>query len=530
MRRRQRQAEKRERPADHLIVHTDFGDSIQIIGSEENWPLFAATFGSLDVVRETLEQIRPIRYDTTRPIPGALAPRICWCWSQTEPGCCHGSHRAEPVLLLASCVPVRMTRTNSRADDRPLPAANPSTDRPFMSQSPTSRTFLFISDSAGDAATSRLAVAGIPYLKRKLESGAANWNSICGLFDEADLIAVLVKLTTRTMRLMISPDYHESAEELLRRIALLPNMVFVHTSFFETAAHADDAPILETEDDEWFGAAAHFGSLERDERTRVMEMIERHGIELMPYRRNVELSVLAAQFVDDHRQNLVFRVYIPQGRLWADQAGDLLDLFRDYLTKAIGLHVRASSHSSPAGTTYEFYVDGETTPEAMASRLPGFTRAMDLCVRDPDRAETLLIEQGADAAEVSRLVTHYRRRMKRIATDTRHERENKVLALRHQLENDLESVAEDASPEIIAMLVDQLTPVAEHAPGLLLGLVDTSRSTAGANVVVNYRPQIFSHVQGIVAQEVSGTQNFGTDAMQILDLTQSLDVHSLADE
>ncbi len=67
MRRRQRQAEERGRPAPHLIAHADFGDWIQIIGREENWPLFAASFGSLDVLRETLEQIRPIRHDASHP-------------------------------------------------------------------------------------------------------------------------------------------------------------------------------------------------------------------------------------------------------------------------------------------------------------------------------------------------------------------------------------------------------------------------------------------------------------------------------
>ncbi len=67
VRRRQKQAEERGRPAKHLIVHADFGDWLQIIGREENWPLFAATFGSLDVLRETLEQIKPIRHDASHP-------------------------------------------------------------------------------------------------------------------------------------------------------------------------------------------------------------------------------------------------------------------------------------------------------------------------------------------------------------------------------------------------------------------------------------------------------------------------------
>ena len=356
-----------------------------------------------------------------------------------------------------------------------------------------SRQFLFLSDSSSEAATSRLAFAGIGYKRRKLESRIANWTSICELMDDGGLIAVLVKLTTYTMRAMVSSGYRLAADELLHRISNLPNIVFVHASFFsEQSVTGTDA---REKEDEWFGAAAHFGSLQESEHKEVMKMLEQHGIELMPYRRNVELSVLAAQFVDDHRRNLVFRFYIPARRLWADQAGDLLELFKDYLIKAIGLKVRTSSHSSSNGTTYEFFTDEGVPDGSIEGQLPAFAEAMDLCVRDPDGAERLLVGQGADASEVARLVTVYAKRMKRITKDIRQEREHKVLTLRHQLENDLESIAEYASADAIAMLVDQVLPRADQAAGLLLGLSDPLLIPPTSNVTVNYRPQIIGRVQ-----------------------------------
>ncbi len=384
-----------------------------------------------------------------------------------------------------------------------------------MSIDPPVRPFLFLSDSNSESATSRLAVAGIPYRKKKLESGSANWESISAIIDEEDIVAVLVKLTTHTMRAMVSSGYLSAANGLLRRIAELPNIVFVHASFFDlptTNVGSDDG-----DEDEWFGAASHFGSLEEHEREEVLDTLARHGIEIMPYRRNVELSVLAAQFIDDNRHNLVFRFYVPASRLWADQAKDLLDLFTDYLRKALGLNIRTSYHASAGGTTYEFFGDGDLSTEVIGSRLPGFAEAMDLCVRDPDGAERLLVEQGANASDAMRLVTTYAKRMKRIATDARQEREQKVLSLRHQLENDLDVIAEHADPAVIALIVDQVVPRVDQAASFLLSPADPNRPLA-TNLTLNYRPQFFEHVQGVVAQEVSGTQNFGTEAEALLEL------------
>lgn len=387
-----------------------------------------------------------------------------------------------------------------------------------MSKNTADRPFLFVSESSAEAATSRLAVAGISYIRKKLESGAANWEAISDLLDEQDVAAVLVKFTTHTLRLMISRSYRNAAGGLLRRMALLPNLVFVHASFLDLPLTDLDAQ--EGEEDEWFGAATHFGSLEKHEREDVMELLTRHGIEIMPYRRNVELSVLAAQFVDDNRHNLVFRFYVPANRLWADQARDLMDLFTDYLRRALGLGIRTSQHASAGGTTYEFFGDGEMSPEAVGSRLPAFAEAMDLCVRDPEGAERLLVEQGADASDAMRLVTSYAKRMKRIATDARQEREQKVLTLRHQLENDVDAIAQDADPGIIATIVDQIVPRVDPAgsPLLVLRIADPTGPQAAAGVTINYRPQFIERVQGVVTQELNGTRNFGPDALALLEI------------
>jgi hypothetical protein len=256
-----------------------------------------------------------------------------------------------------------------------------------------------------------------------------------------------------------------------------------------------------------------------------MKMRARHDINCMPYRRNVELSVLAGQFVDEHRENLVFRFYVPSGRLWAEQAHDLLALFSEYLQKSLGLNVRLATYATLAGTTYEFFGDGGMAPEDIAERLPVFAETMCLCLQDPERAERLLVAQGADAAAVGRLVTDYRRKMRRIASDARHERERKVLDLRHQLEDELMYVAGESDLAAIRAMVDEALPASDDAAHLLGIATDRLASAAPRITTVNFQPQFIQTVNGIVAREMNGTQNMGVEPRAILDLIERHGLH-----
>ena len=57
---------------------------------------------------------------------------------------------------------------------------------------------------------------------------------------------------------------------------------------------------------------------------------QRFDITLIPYRGNADVTVMSLQFLEDALQNLLFRVYVPIGRLWANEVDRLLNLFREY--------------------------------------------------------------------------------------------------------------------------------------------------------------------------------------------------------
>lgn len=76
MRRRRRKDEDEGRQPSHLIAYADFDWWATIIGHGENWGLFAATFGSLDALKETMARIKPIRHAASHPRVLALEDLI----------------------------------------------------------------------------------------------------------------------------------------------------------------------------------------------------------------------------------------------------------------------------------------------------------------------------------------------------------------------------------------------------------------------------------------------------------------------
>ena len=76
MRRRRRKDEEEGRRPSHLIAYADFDWWATIIGHGENWGLFAATFGSLDALKETMARIKPIRHAASHPRALALEDLI----------------------------------------------------------------------------------------------------------------------------------------------------------------------------------------------------------------------------------------------------------------------------------------------------------------------------------------------------------------------------------------------------------------------------------------------------------------------
>ncbi|QRO87203.1 hypothetical protein [Kytococcus sedentarius] len=119
----------------------------------------------------------------------------------------------------------------------------------------------------------------------------------------------------------------------------------------------------------------------------------------MLYRTDAELSVLTSTFVEQSENNLVFRLYVPSSRLWAQEADKLLGLFRDWLSRVKGERVRQDGYHTGHGQVFEFYVDSPPNGESGSYLgFEDFSQFLELCGDDPPAAALMLRDAGTSAA------------------------------------------------------------------------------------------------------------------------------------
>lgn len=273
--------------------------------------------------------------------------------------------------------------------------------------------FLFIGTSDEPAVTTKLKATETDYRRKMLESRPENWQRIIEILRDPDLAGVLVKLTAKTCELLTNSDYADLTPELVQAIATVPNIVFIHEAVLsDVVAPPDpnsenvgidesgfDAPPVDNplqigidylHDPEEVDHSKSFKPIPEDTRDEVRRLVVKHDLNLAPYKRNAHLAMLAAQFIDNADRKLLFRIYVPAGRLWAKEADRLLGLFSDWLAKTKGQVIRQGGYKTGQGAVYEFYSDEPSLGQNLSSELYQFSDFLDLCIQDPDAAVALL--------------------------------------------------------------------------------------------------------------------------------------------
>lgn len=392
-------------------------------------------------------------------------------------------------------------------------------------------SFLLIGTDDRDFSVNRLKVAGIPYRRKSLYSLPENWEQIIQLLEDPSLTAVLGKLTSPLFKLIAaSPAYADVARRLFQAIGKKPHMIFIHTSALEgEETYFDEVATLSEDEDaevheeyrEWLRDNPYAPPSD-DVRNFVLALLDETQVSLTVYSTTAEMSTLSAAFTDDYESNLLFRVYVPKGRLYAAEADRLLALFHDWLTQ-VGRHsVRQDGYFTAAGQVYEFFGDADLLPQEMTQQFSEFSNFLDLCASDPDAAEEELSNRGLPRTSAADIVTRYGRSVRRINTDLRHDRETRMLATKHRLESELLDIFEGGGIEIADLdsLVNSLTPK-PNAWNTLGVVTPVPAPRVPPGTMINVNQQIFQNLQGTVIQSVQGTVHLGAEAKELLQLIAS---------
>ena len=371
----------------------------------------------------------------------------------------------------------------------------------------TDKPLILLLGSVGhEGIVSKLQAAERQYKSKFLESKVKNWESILEYFEDYVVEAVLVKLTPHVISLMASNEYKDVRIKLLKKIGEASNILFVY----------EDLLSGQFEKGTWRNQPS-----EKD-RNLVFEMLSEHGINILPYKRNAEVTVMAETFLAETEQNLIFRLYVPTGRLWSNESDKLIQLFRDYLSKVASIKVRLDQYRTDKGVIYEIHSEEVASSTGIDAEFSEFTQFMDLCVTDPSAAEIMLKEKSVEPKELMGLLSRYSKEAKRLHVDLKHEREQKILSIKHRLESELVDEIPGATDwSAIDALVNMAVPALSGSKGAIA--IDQepayllSKPTQ-SNITVNVNPQIIDTVNGVIAQEIRGNQSIGVEAQQLLEL------------
>ena len=419
---------------------------------------------------------------------------------------------------------------------------------------PSEPLVLLIGSVDYEGITSMLKVTGQQYKKKMLASSPENWNSILDYFDEFSIAAVVLKLNGDSYDRIISADYAEIGKDLFERISIHRHIAFVYeellhipsesrepstsrgTQFWE-GTDPFERSALDLEDFESY-RHLQFSRPSKDTVEGVNSLLRTTRLNVVPYTRNAQLTVIAIQFLQDALEKLIFRVYVPAGRMWADEVDRLLQLSRDYLRQNQTKGSRSNKSEPNMALLYEFHGE-DSTQISLSSEFKDFSQLLDLLLTDPVSAAHLLERKNVDAIQIGEIVTRYTKEAKRLQVDLKHDRERKLLGIRQRLnENFTDVLPASADSQMLDAIVARVIPsVTNFRDAYLLPMPASER--VSSSVTVNLNPQIVQSVTGIVAQEIRGGINLTEEDNQLLDLirehggTRAVEcasaVHELAD-
>jgi hypothetical protein len=220
--------------------------------------------------------------------------------------------------------------------------------------------------------------------------------------------------------------------------------------------------------------------------------------------------------LDNDKHGLLFRVYVPSGRLYAAETDRLLTLFQDWLNSAGRRGVRLDRRSTSAGQVYEFLA-GETPDRQELSReFMDFSKFLTMCADASAAAVATLTRTGMNGHLAEAMVARYGKEVRRLQLDLRQERESKLLSIRHSLESELLDIPMSFQQwDQVNQYIEDIVPnAATLAPMPLLSLSNETSS----KVTVNINQQVIRAVNSTVIQSVKGTINLGVQAKELLEL------------
>ena len=169
---------------------------------------------------------------------------------------------------------------------------------------------------------------------------------------------------------------------------------------------------------------------------------------------------------------------------------------------------------------YELFADGSMVKADLREEFNNFSNFLTLCSANPSVAADMLAPKGFGPVASADFVARFGREVRRLQIDLAHERERRILTIRHSLEEELvnSGVELRAVPSTqINALIERLVPGPSASDSLALLTAPQSAQTIPP-LALNINQQYINAVESTIIQNVQGTVHLGPKAKELLAL------------
>lgn len=338
--------------------------------------------------------------------------------------------------------------------------------------------------------------------KKLLNTSVNNWISICEILeqDEDKEIVVVAKFTEPVLEHLIDVEYYDVRKRLIDLILQRKHIVFVYSdnyhgyfNFREGFAEPDEVKNQKIEFDEQL-------------KPMIKDLTDK-GLNIVTYETLTDLELASQSFIENIAQGLLLKFYIPNNKFGSLELDKFIILFKDFISTVSDKAVRIHQNRTSQGITCTLYSETtEISHDDVYGMFDDFTKFMELCVHDPEKATEILEAQDVPKEKISFLVSRHVKEAKRILLDLKQDKERRLLQARQNLETNLleEHISSTQLDETLSQLVLSSNNIKD-----LLG-----ESKVGT-VNLNINSQIINKVEGAVAKEFHGDINFSKEDEQL---------------
>ncbi len=365
------------------------------------------------------------------------------------------------------------------------------------------------------------------YIKKikLLNSSVKNWESICKILEEDDKIIVIGKFTEYTLFKMCIPKYETVVSRLLNLLIKKKHLIFIYKenlignfSYFKTADLKSTVLKVDNKDDYFYyrekelDSWLNFNGIENTEGSYIKKVRALIGdinnkLNVLPYEKLIDIEISGQNFIENIAEGLLFRIYIPNERIWSNEFDKFITLFRDYASNVSNKELKIIQNRTDLGIICSLYSINKSISEKEINNLyKEFSVFMDLCSSNPKEAEKLIDKLNVNEPQKQRILKKYIKESQRLLLDIKQEREIKLVTIKHKLENELQEF--ELSQEVIEYVENSL-PNSDFTDKLTFGTQIVHNQT------ININPQIIHKVDGVVCNELNGNLNFSPEEQEI---------------